>query len=314
MRNVVVNTLQGIELLGSGRFKDQAPANWQAMGPDAEEAGQQAQKLLDESEQAAFAAERRRREEAMTPRVRDIAEARRGHWERVQSTVDALAGHGMQEYVNSLPSSEGAFRLRDLVVRCIDGRVEGGLRLAGSGIGIGLEKARRFAEVGGATGISYHRDCGAAALWAREQGLPVEEATQYAREFADKLAGELGVSCSEAWLEGEEGFHDELVVYYDGTGSFDPSRVRFLPRGFVINRRLLDFDAPYALQQVEIAVGIALGEHGFAELFTPDTPLRLVPIGADEQQVQHLAAELQPWEAAHKGRVVVDGLVAPGAS
>ncbi len=247
----------------------------------------------------------------MTPPVRDIAELRRAHWEKAQSTVDALAGHGMQEYVNSLPFSEGAFSLTDRVIRCIDGRVEGGLRLAGSGIGIGIEKARRFAEAGGATGITYHKDCGAAALWAREQGLPVEDAKQYAREFSEKLAAELGVPCSEAWLEGEEGFHDELVVYYDGTGSFDPSRVRFLPRGFVINRRLLDFDVPYALQQVEIAVGIALGEHGFGELFTANTPLRLIPIGADAEHMRHLAAELQPWQAAHEGRVVVDRLVAP---
>jgi hypothetical protein len=194
----------------------------------------------------------------------------------------------------------------------MDGRVEGGLRLAGSGIGIGLAKARQFAEAGGATGVTFHRDCGAAVLWAREQGLPVEDATQYAREFGQKLAGELGVPCSEAWLEGEEGFHSELVVYYDGTGRFDPSRVRLLPRGFVINRRLLDFDVPYALQQVEIAVGIALGEHGFGERFAPETPLRLIPIGTDDGHMKHLATELHPWQVAHKGRVVVDGLVAPG--
>jgi hypothetical protein len=283
------------------------------MGLDAQEAGPQAQKLLVDPEWAAVAAERRRREDAMTPRVRDIEELRRSHWERVQSTVDALAGHGMQEYVNALPFSEGAFSLTDRLIRCIDGRVRGGLRLAGSGIGIGLAKARQFAEAGGATGVTFHRDCGAAALWAREQGLAAEDATQYAREFAEKLAGELGVPCSEAWLEGEEGFHDELVVYYDGTGRLDPSRVRLLPRGFVINRRLLDFDVPYALQQVEIAVGIALGEHGFGERFTPQTPLRLIPIGVDGNHRKHLAAELQPWQAAHRGRVVIDGLVAPGA-
>ena len=247
----------------------------------------------------------------MTPRVRDIAEIRRAHWERAQSTVDALAGHGIQEYVNSLPSSEGAFQLTDRVIRCIDGRVRGGLRLAGSGIGIGLAKARQFAEAGGATGVTYHKDCGAAALWAREQGLPVEDAMQYGREFAEKLAGELGIACSEARLEGEEGFHDELVVYYDGTGRFDPSRVRLLPRGFVINRKLLDFDVPYAMQQVEIAVGIALGEHGFGDLFTPEAPLRLIPIGADEKHMRHLATELQPWQATHKSRAVVDGLIAP---
>lgn len=250
----------------------------------------------------------------MPPQARDIAEIRRAHWERVQSTIDALAGHGIQEYVDSLPFSAGAFQLTDWVIRCIDGRLRGGLRLAGSGIGIGLEKARQFAAAGGATAVTYHKDCGAAALWAREQGLPVEDAMQYGREFAENLAGELGVSCSEAWLEGEEGFHDELVVYYDGTGHFDPSRVRFLPRGFVINRKLLDFDVPYALQQVEIAVGIALGEHGFGELFTREAPLRLIPIGADEEHVRQLAAELQPWQATHQPRVVVDGLIAPTAS
>lgn len=247
----------------------------------------------------------------MTPRACDIDQARRAHWGRARSALGAIGRQGMQEYVVSLPSSERAFRLSDRVIRCIDGRLQGGLRLAGSGIGIGLGKARKFAEAGGATGVTYHKDCGAAALWAREQGLPVEDATQYAREFAEKLAGELGVPCSEAWLEGEEGFHDELVVYYDGTGRFDPSRVRFLPRGLVINRKLLDFDVPYALQEVEIAVGIALGEHGFGELFTPEAPLRLIPIGADLEHMQHLAAELQPWETAHRGRVVVDGLVAP---
>ena len=125
----------------------------------------------------------------MTPRAGDVDWARSAHWARARSALDSLGRHGMQGYMDSLPSSEGAFRLSDRVIRCIDGRLEGGLRLAGSGIGIGFEKARRFAEAGGATGVTYHRDCGAAALWAREEGLPVEDAIHYARGFAEKLAG-----------------------------------------------------------------------------------------------------------------------------
>ena len=60
----------------------------------------------------------------------------------VRETVEAL---GFAGYVVSLSNLSDAFRPRDRALRCIDGRTPGGVHLAGSGILMGIDKAKAFA-------------------------------------------------------------------------------------------------------------------------------------------------------------------------
>ena len=109
------------------------------------------------------------------------------------------------------------------------------------------------------------------------------------------------------------GLHVARVAYYDGTGNFDPSRLPdALPPGFVISRRYLKPD--YARRECEIAVSIALGHHGFGELFTKDTPFILVVVGDPEEKaflLGSLRTEVEEIARAYGGRVAVDAFVSP---
>jgi len=243
----------------------------------------------------------------------DRAVLRSRLWADARLTRETIHAAGMGTYVGSLSNLSDAFRSTDRAVRCIDRRTPGGVRLAGSGILLGLDKARAFAEAAHADCVTYHQDCGAARLWAVQNRMAEADPTEYARDFAGRLAEALGVPCEEAPLAGPVGFHDEVAVYYDGTGVADPSRVSGLPKGFVITRPPFGADPADALSEVRLAIDIALGDHGFADLFTRESPLRLIPIGnpLDEQfSLDRLTAELQSLALPEGGRIVIDGLTA----
>jgi len=233
-------------------------------------------------------------------------------WTTARLVREAIRASGVQSYVDSLSNLTDAFRPSDRALRCIDRRTAGGIRLAGSGILVGLDKAKAFAEAARADRVTYHEDCGAARMWAQAHGLGEDKVTDCARDFAAQLAAALGVPCEEAPLAGPPGFHDETAIYYDGTGLADPSRASGLPKGFVITRPYFSADPSDALQEVRMAVDIAFGPHGFAALFTPENPLLLIPIGdpRDERfSLEALTQELRSLLLPE--RVALDGFTAP---
>ena len=209
----------------------------------------------------------------------DLRNLRTRLWTESQLVRECIERDGIESYVRSLSNLSDAFRPGDRALRCIDGRTPGGVRLAGSGMLLGLEKAKAFAQAAGCDRVTYHEDCGAARAWAQEHSRDVSEATTCAREFADELAQALSLPCAETPLVGPPGFHDETVIYYDGTGLANPARVSGLPRGFVVSRAPFGDDFPPALEQVKLAVGLALSDIGFGDFFTREHPLRIVAIG-----------------------------------
>jgi len=243
----------------------------------------------------------------------DLRSLRARLWAESRLVRETVERDGIASYARSLSNLSDAFRPGDRGLRCIDGRTPGGVRLAGSGILMGLQKARAFAEAAGADRVTFHEDCGAARLWATENSRDVTEATACAREFAQQLADALGVPCAETPLVGPSGFHDETVIYYDGTGLANPSRVSGLPKGFVVSRPYFGDDFVAALDQVQLAVQLALSDIGFADLFTPEHPLRLVAIGHPETgkiacpTVEQLTQELGLLDLPPGNRVVIDG-------
>ncbi|MDD5110480.1 MAG: hypothetical protein PHI63_04690 [Patescibacteria group bacterium] len=209
-----------------------------------------------------------------------------------------------------------AFQPADRWLRCIDEGTPGGVHMAGSGILLGVGAAAEAARAAGATTITSHEECGAAKLYATEKGLDPEKSDTYGQEFARDLAKELGVNYCHLPLSEmarPAGLHVARVAYYDGTGSFDPSRLPdTLPAGFVISRRYLKPD--YARRECEIAITIALGHHGFGELFTKDSPFILVVVGDAKDSafsLQSLRTEIEPLVHPYHGRVVIDGFLTP---
>ena len=216
-------------------------------------------------------------------------------WRGGNSQIDAVLGRGFEEYLHSRRRWKDALCLDDGNVRCIDGRTPGGIHLAGSGILLGLEGAEEFVRSAqkamkksyGVDVITWHPDCGAAAVWSKENGGDV---SANAKGFSEELSGRLGLRSRRIENQGEDGFHHERAVYYDNTGLFDWSKAD-LPVGFVVSRRYLDFDPAYAMSELGMAIGIALGNHGFGELFDEQRPFLVVSVAfkQDEQKRGALA-------------------------
>ncbi len=240
----------------------------------------------------------------------------RKYWEEQNPLFDELYRHGAARYAERLADAGSAFVLFDRCVRCIDEGTPGGIHLAGSGILLKEEEAMGALERAEAGGIFSHEGCGAAKLFARRNNLDEARADEYGREWAEKLARSFGVPykghIALHELERPADMHIARVVYYDGTGTLGNPERAGLPKGFVISRRYTD--ARYAAEEAAVAVSIALGEHGFGERITADTPLVIIPV-ADAHNpdfsLPRLKEEIRNIEEGRGKRVVVDGFVAP---
>ena len=233
-------------------------------------------------------------------------------WQQGSDAVGSIMLGTTQSYWESLSDRKLVIEPTDRGLRCMDEGTPGGIRLAGSGILLGLDKAGRFARRatsdGGVDFVSYHRDCGAAGAYTAEHG---GETFDNARQFAEKLAKQLGVEAREVKLERPQGLHIARAVYYDTTGHFDPSRVAGMPAGFVISARY--HDEADALAELDMAIGIAMGSHGFGGLFHQEHPLLVVSVAANASQLTQTTARvgqhLDRLAKPKRSRIKVDGLM-----
>jgi hypothetical protein len=237
-------------------------------------------------------------------------------WAKQAPTFEAIETMGIQRFADNLPDIEEAFHLEDHCVRCMDEGTPGGIHLAGSGILMDEAKAIEAMRAAHADGVYSHDGCGAAALYAKKMGLDASKSDEYGVIWAKHLAELLGVpykgNIEKKKLKRPEAFHFARVAYYDGTGSFDPTRVADLPPGFVISRRYIDADA--ATAEADIATSIATGHHGYNELITAKEPFYIIPVGdpADPNfSIEKLTRELDEIVAKSGGRVKVTGFTRP---
>ncbi len=244
------------------------------------------------------------------------------YWDEQEPAFKIICKKGMQEYVETIPALKRSFASADRSVRCIDEGAPGGIRLAGSGILLDSERVEAVMKAAGATGIFVHEECGAAAeafrrLTERER-TKFSGADSYAAYRAQQLAiklnikykGIIGFSSGLERMRRPRGLHVARIVYYDGTGQFNPSGI--LPPGFVVSRRHTDRD--YALFETDFTFSIASGSHGFGDLITPQSPYLIVLIGDPRNpafSLDELKREVEPIAARHGERVKVDGFTAP---
>src|SRR3989338_5589297 len=222
-------------------------------------------------------------------------------------------------FVTTLPDLHEAFyRTSDGVVvpepavKCIDEGTDGGVRVAGVGVLMSLDKIVAALEGLQIEVVHSHDGCGAAALAATQTGTHVDDPDKLGQEFAAKVAKRLGARhhhIRREQLRRPQNMHVATVVYYSGVKAFNPALSDKLPNGFTITRALHAFPPP-AQKEADIACQIAFGAHGFDERFTSAHPLIIVPIGnphRPELSVEALTAELQPVLNTYGDRVMIAG-------
>lgn len=233
-------------------------------------------------------------------------------WQRENEVVRAVGARSMQRHWQSLPDRRLVVELSDRGIRCMDEGTPGGIRLAGSGILLGLDKAEQFARRaisdGGVDFVSYHRDCGAAGVYTAKHG---GEIFDNAKSFVEDLAERLGVEAREVKLERPEGLHIARAIYFDTNGSFDPSRVAGMPAGFVISAKY--HDEVDALAELDMAISIAMGSHSFGDLFDREHPLLVVPVATHSSQLNQTLSRVSQYldklARSKRERIKVDGLL-----
>lgn len=273
-------------------------------------------------------------------------------WERQLPYIKELADLkvGAEKFFKGVGNLKEAFRARPGKLVCIDEGTamkkteDGVFPLAGLGILLPakneeerLEKAAKIVIDSGLNKIESHPGCGAVKR-ACERDEPGKEPTPQeieakAKDWAEKLAKKVNskgkevaishISAKEMTRPAE--FHNAVVLYYDGTGKFNPGYLENkIPQGFVISRGGLEKPLgeeakDYCGQELGIACSIALGEHGFGrKKFTEETPFIIAVVGKNDD---HLGVLKKEAEEALKnnpdflaGRIKVDGFVAPAGS
>lgn len=202
------------------------------------------------------------------------------YWQAEETKIASIISGGFEKYLCGIEGHQSAFKLQDTSLRCIDEGTPGGIHLAGSGILLDAATAAKYAESAKVDGVFSHAECGAAKLFAEKENLDPEAADEYGIEWAKTLAERLKVPYKGhieiSQMNRPSGLHDARVVYYDGTGRFDYQGSTDLPKGFVIDRKYLD--QSYALQELDVAIQIALGGHGFGDKFTPESPFLAIAL------------------------------------
>lgn len=226
-------------------------------------------------------------------------------WEKTGGD-DLLKGHvNFQDLFDSLPGSEKAVESipnAPLYLLCIDDRLPGISCLSSSasyahmaGEGILNPNALRDLQNIGLRGFIVHKNCGAKALYCKTHAIESgfdEEGTKAVYKLADSMKLPVAQIVNEQDIEKT---HIARVVYYDGTGKFDWSRVKGLPPGFIISRKIIS-DSSYAQMEANIAVEIAKGNHGFGNRFNDQSPLYVVAVtdgNQDSVGVEVLMQELR---------------------
>lgn len=153
------------------------------------------------------------------------------------------------------------------------------IRTAGSGILAGKRQREIFHYKKEAIfGIASHGECGAAGIYAQKHEL-IGDTDIIGKEAAEQIAEKLGKDYlgKITPTKRPSGLHTARTLYYDGTQQgFETSKLSTLPLGFGISRGFGGREA--GMSDARLAAEIAMGENGFGEKFTSETPFHLVGI------------------------------------
>ena len=224
-----------------------------------------------------------------------------------EKRITEILDKGIDNIIQDKPA---LFDLKEKTLKCMDERTPGGIHLAGAGILLGLCNAVEFVKRANIDKVTWHEECGAVGLALKKRGEKPspDEVDQEARGFAEKLAKEAGIEVGEESMAGVTSFHAARAIYFDNTGEFNPTEE--LPAGFVISRKFLDKD--YAAEELKIAVSIAFGDHGFAELYSVEQPLLVIGVSQTEEIDEvdlEIEGALMDLDEYKEGRIKIDQIL-----
>jgi hypothetical protein len=221
------------------------------------------------------------------------AEQKEQYFSQAKAILGQIVERGAQSYFEASPQTKHCFRIEKRVINCMDEGTPGGFRVAGSLILLPEKEAQFFVRESSAEGLFSHTDCGAAALAFRRkynlkanEKVALKEIDEFAKAEAKRIAKITNIAywghLEKNDLQRPLGLHIASAAYYLGIPYFDPSKNPILPPGFVISRKFLPKD--YAQFELQLAINIALGEHGFDGLFSQNEPFLLIIITERDSQ------------------------------
>ncbi len=204
-----------------------------------------------------------------------------------------------------------AFLRQPKTVVCIDERVslnnpdEPEIGIAGT---LALMNECDFAETitklkrAGVDRITYHEGCGAVALHKQQSGDP-RDALEIAKNTAEKVSQALQLTSSvelcgydkkaDLAMTGNPSLHNARAIVVDGTGRFNPPLLGF-PAHFLLSA-FYEPSLKYTAKELEVAIQIALGDHGFGKKRFAKAPLIIVLVGgANEYNLSDLISFFNP--------------------
>lgn len=188
-----------------------------------------------------------------------------------------------------------AFADQPKIVKCIDERVvidgQPTIALAGSGVLLSDDQLKITADLlkkAGVNEITYHQGCGACSLVCQQHKDKVLDPTDVAKESAEKLSSALNLPNSPKYssytpnsdyqMIGDSHFHHARAIVVDGTGRLNLGAID-LPAAFLISPKYHP-DMDYTKQELDIAINIALGDHGFGRQKFEEESLLVVLAGS----------------------------------
>lgn len=170
----------------------------------------------------------------------------------------------------------GSFRKKSSTI-CCDGRCEKGsetIGLAGSGILMDDKTWERAIKESDISEITSHSDCGAARLAFAQavEKFGTTNAEDYAKEWTQRQAEKFGLKYRHIdEKEFVKPIHHERGIILDATLRLHPGRFQGMPNLFLANSPA--FGTPrYIKSVVEALTNIAMSDHGFGPLFSPEEP------------------------------------------
>jgi hypothetical protein len=222
---------------------------------------------------------------------------------------------------NRINLEEGRKKEGDKVsIGCIDEGIKKKIPLAGSGIlFLTEEQVLEFIKKRGVDIITTHDNCGAALIWAREKkpDISQEDADKEAAKYIEMIAKKAGIKyrhISAQNMKRPPEFHSARMIFFNNVKDYFPSVIKGLPPAFSIERFTL-FDPENAKKRLKLAIGIALGEHGFKKRFTEKEPLIIACVlnesDDDKEIMQEVDKILDEMGDNFKKRIKVDFFVVP---
>ena len=223
-------------------------------------------------------------------------------WEESQKNFvirSLREGKNLAEIISSIEDFEKAFAKVPKILGCSDGRIRDH-RFGGAGDFILASEEEREKFISENRGkikeVTSHDGCGAAGLKfkARQdagEALPdgVTTADKLGIYYAKELARQLGADYRHIGAEEMTGdIHNERVIYFDGTGKFNPSALSEMPAGFISSSPSLGLSEEYSQNELSALANISLGDHGFGEKFTKKSPFYVIAIAPNNEQLAKL--------------------------